>query len=313
MVKKIVVNKNLATAQTSNNTNMEVCEKNKEVKKWKNGKHRDFLLTTNYELSDDINECKVKLLEKYKLIENYLLSLKYTFLLTSLEKNKKGFYHTHTLIQFNTPHKLSIKKCQGAHIDIIKHSINKVIDYVKKDGCIIAEYGHPKFISGNPSIKDISLSRMSDINENAPAQFYRLYKEIKQDNQPLFNTHKNVYILSLLPSTDKFNQFNFLMFNKTKKIKNFPIHMIIEEHNISEILIKVLLDKYNRPIQFKFFPANVENIIFIFNNLTLKNIKYYNVLKYYEETIKTISIIEDNFNYTNGLIDSDEFTETDDE
>lgn len=258
----------MATAQPAYNTKEAGFEKNldEHVKVWKQGKYRDFLLTLNCEINEDIENSKVELLKKFNNLTKYLLSLKYTYILASLEKNKRNYYHIHIFIQFDTPHKLSIKKIEGANIRIINKTINKVLDYVKKDGVILNEFGFPRYITGNPSIKDIALSKLSDINENSNAKFYRVYKEIKKDNQGLYNTPKDIYIMSKLPkSNNKFKNFNFLIIDKTK-IKKWPTNMIVKTNYINENNINILLNDFNEPIQNKNFPADIENIIFIIPN-----------------------------------------------
>lgn len=294
-----------ATAQTSYNTNEEVC-----FKKWKQGKYRDFLLTLNCEINNDIDLSKTELFNKYYLIKKYLTSLKYNYFISSLEINKHDFYHIHIFIQFNTPHKLSIKKLEGSHVNIINKTINKVIEYVKKDGVILDELGIPKYISGNPTIKDISLSRFSDINENGNAQFFRIYKEIKKDNQGLYNTSKKLYIKSKLP-TENFNDFNFLKL-KDHKIKLWPIKMIINENILTENLLDLILNNYNEPIQYKYFPADIEEILFIIpNDIETKYRNLIQFIKKYTHKIhdeKGIHHILDN-DYDKGIIDSSETLE----
>lgn len=304
----------MATAQTVYNSKKTVCEDNKEenednldnhVKTWKQGKYRDFLLTLNCEIDDDFEKSKIELLKKFNNLKKYLLSLKYQYIICSLEKNKRDYYHIHIFIQFDTPHKLSIKKLEGCHINIINKTINKVLDYVKKDGVILNEFGYPRYITGNPSIKDISMSRFSEINENSNAKYYRVYKEIKKDNQGLYNTPKKIYIRSTLPKKNdpKFDRFNYLQIDGNK-IKKWPINMILKDKQINKNNIKLLLGDYNEPLQFKYYPADIEQILFIIpNNKTIENIQMINeITKYITEESK--NTIENE--YDTGELDSEE-------
>lgn len=119
---------------------------NKKINK--SGKYRDFLLTLNDE-PDKIEDSLLRL-------KNYLLSLKYQYIVCGREYGKKhNRLHFHIYIQFKTPHKLSIKKCEGAHIDKCRGTTTECINYVKKDGDIEFEKGTPRLSSHNPSIKEI--------------------------------------------------------------------------------------------------------------------------------------------------------------
>lgn len=256
----------MTTAQTSGNTKPEVCNKK-----------RNFQLTLNNELFDEneepmIIEAKEQLMTKYHLIMNYLTNLKYQYILSCIELNDAGFNHIHIFIQFNSPHKLSIKHLQGAHIEECRGSVNSNINYIKKDGDILDEYGTPKYITGNPSIKDISLSRFSDISENGEAKFYRVYKEIKKDFQPTFNTKKNVYYIHHLNNLTKIknkNNFNNYKFFEVKegKIKVWSNNLILQSKYINKNNIDQIFNPLNQPLNYKYYPADIENIIICFDDI----------------------------------------------
>lgn len=280
-----------ATAQISYNT-----KKGDLWKQWKEGKYRDFFLTLNCEIDDDKEKSRIELLKKLNRVMKYLTSLKYSYIVSSLELNKKDFYHIHIFIQFNTPHKLSTSKTEGAHINIINKTINQVIDYVKKDGAILKELGTPRYITGNPSIKDIALSRFTDINENGNAKYYRVYKEIKKDNQGIKNCNKNIYIIDNLNNLnlDKFSNFNYFQINDKGKIKQWPHHMIMERKLINENNINCLLRKINKPIQYKFFSNDIEEIIFELDTKKLAdNILLNKIQKYDNHSIHYLNITEE--------------------
>lgn len=313
----------MATAQLSYNTKEESLAKKScedvnddnfenHVKPWKQGKYRDFLLTLNCEINENIETSKTELLKKFNNLKKYLLHLKYTYILCSLEKNKRDYYHIHTFIQFDTPHKLCIDKIEGANIRIINKTINKVIDYVKKDGVILDEFGYPRYITGNPSIKDIAMSKMSEINENSNAKYYRVYKEIKKDNQGLFNSPKNIYIMPSLTFDDKFKNYNFLIIEKCK-IKQWPINMIVETNYINENNLNTLFNPFNKPIQGKYFPANIENILFIIpDNIEPKYKNMIDMIKQKAKTIKPNKYANTiHCHYDKGELDNEEYEEND--
>lgn len=68
-----------------------------------------------------------------------------------------GHEHIHLYCQFNNSVGLSVKKCEGAHIELCRGSAEQNVDYIKKDGNIIAEFGKLKKWGGKriPSIGEI--------------------------------------------------------------------------------------------------------------------------------------------------------------
>lgn len=277
---------NLATAQTSGNTKPEVFNAKKK---------RMFQLTLNYEQDPDIEQAKVILLKKYDTLMKYLRGLKYQYIYSCLETNEKGYYHIHIFIQFNTPHNLSIPKCEGAHIEECKGSINQNINYIKKEGTILNELGKPNYITGNPNIKDISLSRISDIHNNIDYRFYNVVKKIKQDIQPTFNTKKIVYLIDFLDDLDKnrFNDYQFFI-TKNKKIKACPHNLILTfKQAKNEKYLDWIFNKFNKPNN-KFYPADIENIIIETNQVWIER----DLITYHDLITATIHLSND------GEIDS---------
>lgn len=289
------------TPQISGNTN--AGDFSDLVKKHDFKQKRDFFITLNYEKDEDIEKAKLTLLNKLNNIIKYLMSLKYRYILTCLEKNTKGFYHIHIFIQFNTPHKLNIAKMEGANIQIRRGSVNECINYLRKDCVILHEYGNPAYLLGNPSIKDIAMSRFSDIDEQTNGKYYRVYKEIKHDRQGLINCNKTIYIIDNIDNLDlnKFKNYNLLDM-KQGKIKYWPINMIVPNNLVNENNINALLRKMNKPIQSKFFANDVENIIFELDiNKTNQNQLFEKIKEYNNHKII--------FLYNTGELDSDEFEE----
>lgn len=286
------------TPQISGNTN--AGDFSELVQKHDFKQKRDFFITLNFEQDEDIEKAKITLLKKLNNILKYLLSLKYRYILTCLEKNTKGYYHNHIFVQFDTPHKLNIDKMEGANIQIRKGSVNECINYLRKDCVILHEYGNPAYLLGNPSIKDIAMSRFSDIDIQTNGKYYRVYKEIKHDRQGLINCDKTIYIIDNIKNLDynKFKNYNYLDI-KQSKIKYWPINMIVKNHLINENNIHALLRKMNEPIQSKFFANDVENIIFELNLDVINDIHLYNKIKEYNNH----KII---FLYDTGELDTEE-------
>lgn len=72
-----------------------------------------------------------------------------------------GHEHIHVYTHFNTPFTPSIRKCQGAHIERCNGSPKQNIEYIRKDGDIIWEYGdEPK--QGARTIGELKKSKDLD-------------------------------------------------------------------------------------------------------------------------------------------------------
>lgn len=249
--------KNMATA-LSGNTNAESAKK------------RMFQLTLNCEISNDKNYCEGILMNNYVNIKKYLTSLKFNYLISCIEKNEKNYSHIHIFVQFNTPHKLSIKKCNGAHIEYCKGSVNDNIKYIKKDGNILDEIGTPKLIIGSARIKDI-------IKNNDRKELLKLdYKYINCINsikgpdwyQPLLNGNKHIYFFD----KDSFKAWFAPSFNKNYTFVNLDDKN--KFHNISSNIVMYynqnvfrLLNYYNVKIQ-NFHVNDIKNIILLYSNIS---------------------------------------------
>lgn len=241
---------------------------NTYFKKFDSKKKNCFFITLNDETNEDKELSKQSLLNKYNNIKNYLLSLKYTYFISYMELNTKGYYHIHIFIQFNTPHKLSIKKMEGANIQIMKTSVNQCIKYIQKSGEKLDEFGNPNYITGNPSIKDIALSTHNQIIENlSDYRYYNVIKKIKHDIQPLLNCKKNVYILKNITKEHENKFLNYQFFDKdnNNKIHKWCPNMIIKNIYVSIPMLKVLFNHFNEPIQHKYYPNDVENVLLLIN------------------------------------------------
>lgn len=249
--------KNMATA-LSGNTNAESAKK------------RMFQLTLNCEISNDRDYCEGELMNKYVELKKYLTSLKFNYLISCIEKNTNNYSHIHIFIQFDNPHKLSIKKCKGAHIEYCKGSVNDNIKYIKKDGNILDEIGTPKLIIGSARIKDII--KINDRKEllKLDYKYINCINSIKGPDwyQPLLNGCKNIYFFD----KDSFKAYFSASFNK-----NYTFVTLNDKNkfnNISNNIVMYynqnvfrLLNYYNIKIQ-NFHVNDIKNIVLLYSNIS---------------------------------------------
>lgn len=157
----------------------------KATKRLGNTKARRFQLTLNE-------------VEKYDELKKYLTSLEsMTYLISCKEIAPTTWHeHIHIFVCFKNAIKLSLKKCEGAHIEYCKGSVQQNIDYVKKDGKIIDEIGEvPRERGGSHTVKELSEIDSPDeidwkeyntwrrINEEKRKEesFMKMLSEIKED------------------------------------------------------------------------------------------------------------------------------------
>lgn len=110
----------------------------------------------------------------------YLRGLQSNYLIACREKAPTtGHEHIHVYVQFPTPHALSLKKLEGAHIEVCRGSPEQNIAYIKKEGDIIAEDGTPR-LCYVPSIKEaekMDKETLKGLNLN----FYNIVKKIESE------------------------------------------------------------------------------------------------------------------------------------
>ena len=140
----------------------------KQNKDIKNKKARNYQLTLNQ-------------VDRWDKLLEYLISLKgLDYLIAAKEKGEVTEHeHIHCYIQLRYSMKLSIKKLEGAHIEICKGSPQQNRDYVIKNGDIIKEIGIIK-PSGGYSISYIK-SLSDKQREYLPFVYYTKLKNLKQD------------------------------------------------------------------------------------------------------------------------------------
>ena len=113
---------------------------------------------------------------------NYLRGLQNNYLIACREKAPStGHEHIHVYVQFPTPHALSLKKVEGAHIEVCRGSPEQNIAYIKKEGDIIAEEGSPR-LCFVPSIKDAK-AMDPDMLQGLNLNFYNVVQKIQVERK----------------------------------------------------------------------------------------------------------------------------------
>lgn len=269
-----------------------------EFNEWNSKKKNCFFITLNCEVFEGENnepnyeESTKKINEKYDNIKKYLLKLKYQYFLGAKEINTQGFDHIHIFIQFDSPHKLCIEKMEGANIQIMKSSVNRCINYIKKNNCILDEYGTPNFITGAPTIRDIlNTENPEDIIDRIDFRFYSCVNKIKNNNnwrQGLFNTKKTIRFISYSKLDDTFINYNRYLIAKLDKknhYKNLSTNTAIMYNNCIFKLLHKINDSHNG-----FYFADIKNILIIYNNIN----EYREFIRKYKEHRIKNEIIECN-------------------
>lgn len=242
---------------------------------------RDFQLTLNNEKNGDIDACNYILMEKYNKLINYLQNLKYRYIISCKEINSKGFNHIHIYIQFDKARKLSIKKCQGAHIEICKGSAQENIDYIKKDGNILLESGSPKLLR-KTTIKDIINTTNYDDLLDLDIRYIKCINEVKNNsiqwNQPIYNTTKDIYFIHKLDN-DIISDCKCIKYsNQTFQGLSKNILIDLTDHidfdkdddtydDVIHINIEALIQVLNKPIKCVnqiYYPADIKKIVILY-------------------------------------------------
>lgn len=121
--------------------------------------------------------------DKWEKVSKYLLSLKgITYLIAGKEKAPTTQHeHIHCYIQFKYSVSLSLKKLEGAHIEICKGTPQQNKDYIMKSGNIILQKGVLRPWGG------FSISYIKDLTdserENLPFIYYTKLKALKLDEE----------------------------------------------------------------------------------------------------------------------------------
>lgn len=233
---------------------------------------RFFQLTLNNEKNGDISACNFILMQKYNKIIEYLKSRKQLkYFISCVETNKKGYNHCHIYCQFDKYTKLSIKKIQGAHIEICRGSVDENINYIKKDGNILEEYGNKILNYNKLTIKEVIETKNNDELLNSDIRYINCINQIKNNSiQWLQNGEvdkKNIIITNKIDEYKKYCKF--INFENNQYI-GIDKNIIIKYNIVSKKLINDLLNKDNIPLNCKnqvFYPNDIKTIVFYYNNI----------------------------------------------
>lgn len=122
--------------------------------------------------------------EYFNNVWEYLTSRKNCIYAIACEETapSTGHIHNHIYAQYNIPVALSIKKCCGAHIENCRGTPQENVNYIKKDGKIIAEYGEFRSWGGNrmPTIKEVQEMSEADVC-TLPANLINCVKKIRNE------------------------------------------------------------------------------------------------------------------------------------
>lgn len=122
--------------------------------------------------------------DKYDALKEYISnipSLRYMISCQEIAPST-GHAHIHLYCQFNSPYSLSIKKCQGAHIEKCFGTPEQNKAYIEKDGHILDEIGElgtnkdTKF----PTIAEVKMMTDEEM-EKCPLQYYNQIRKIKDE------------------------------------------------------------------------------------------------------------------------------------
>lgn len=116
--------------------------------------------------------------DKYKGLYDYLTSLKSLDYIISCKETapSTGHEHIHIYAHFKTSFRLSLAKCYNAHVEICKGSPKQNIEYIRKDGLILDEYGTIPH-QGICTIAELHDCDVANVNPH----LYRIKKEVDED------------------------------------------------------------------------------------------------------------------------------------
>ena len=200
-------------------------------------------------------------------------------------------YHIHIFIQFETQRALSIKKCQGAHIEGCRGNVYDNINYIKKDGKILDELGSPNIVRNSISIRQVINSTNNDELLDFDIKYINCINKIKttsiQWNQPTLNCKKFItkepdenYNFIFVGIDFKKHQFINLSSYIAIDMRNLTQENNTEEEDIDELynstnklsiiyeLLNKLQDYYNIPLQTNngiFYVNDVKAIRLVYN------------------------------------------------
>ena len=143
-----------------------------ETKRSGNTKAKRFLIT--------LNDCG-----RYEEMVKYIMGIKaLKYFISAREKAPTtGHEHIHAFVSFDNARSLSLKSMCGAHIDKCRGSNKQCIDYVKKDGNIIEEYGEvPRERGGSHTVQELKeIENPDDLDYKEYNTWQKIHAKISND------------------------------------------------------------------------------------------------------------------------------------
>lgn len=122
-------------------------------------------------------------IQKYETLKNIFNGLKTCdYFISCLEEAPTtGHEHIHIYVHFKQPYKLSQKILKiGAHVEICKGSPKQNIEYIRKDGNILDEWGE------EPHQGKLTVNELKNMDAGEVSPFlYRIKKEIDSEEKDL--------------------------------------------------------------------------------------------------------------------------------
>lgn len=136
--------------------------------------------------------------DKFEKVKKYLCSSKMLNYIIACEEvaPSTGHKHIHIYAQFTQMKSLSIKKCEGAHIELCKGTPQQNQAYIKKDGNIIFEEGELR-TTGARSIRDVKEMNKED-RDDLDIRYYNIVKQINEEEAleiDIDDWHKDVKVI----------------------------------------------------------------------------------------------------------------------
>lgn len=123
-------------------------------------------------------------IENFDNVKTYLQNLKSCVYYVAARENcpTTGREHIHIYAHFKTPIKLAISKIGGAHVDACRGSPKECINYVKKGGDILEEYGEEPKQGIKMTIKELKETKNPD---ELPWQMFNTWEKLHKGPKKL--------------------------------------------------------------------------------------------------------------------------------
>lgn len=180
--------------------------------------------------------------EYFDQVLSYLRGLKPNYLIGCREKAPTtGHIHYHIYVQFPNARRLSLKKCEGAHIEKCLGSPKQNIDYIKKDGDIVVEEGAPR-LNYVPTIHQAK-EMTKEEREGLSLNMYNIVNKINNEENkavPVKDYYKKIEVYWICGESgsgktkwavDNMMERNIETFNEVKYDGNFW-HGVQESCNV---------------------------------------------------------------------------------